>query len=145
MMDRDTFYAALDRGNGSLARELLTDLLAKAQSRVAETALEAAKLEFQLGQIAEGEWRLEDAAEYFARASQLRLAAMSPDEMAAHDAAQMESLTRGFTPAIKDICRETCAEFGEPPCWKLPELVQPCEQVTPCLECIDAANGPKGE
>ena len=41
----------------------------------------------------------------------------------------------GFDDAMKARCRETCAEFGEPPCWKLPELVQPCEQITPCDEC----------
>lgn len=42
----------------------------------------------------------------------------------------------GFTPQLEGICRNRCAEFGDPPCWTLPELVQPCEQITPCAECI---------
>ena len=41
----------------------------------------------------------------------------------------------GFTPALESACRERCAEFGEPPCWRLPELVSPCEHITPCDEC----------
>ena len=130
----------MDRGDRSLARALLTKLSAKVQARHAEAALEAARLEFKLGQIAEQEARMTDAAAHFARAAKLRLAAMSPEERAAHDAAQLESLARGFTPAIKSICLETCAAMGEPPCWRAPELVQPCEEVTPCQECIDAAN-----
>lgn len=46
----------------------------------------------------------------------------------------------GFTDAIKRICAETCAEFGDPPCWRLPELVQPCEHITPCDECLAAVD-----
>ncbi len=53
---------------------------------------------------------------------------------------------RGFTPALKEICRDTCGAMGEPPCWKLPDLVQPCEQITPCYQCLaKLANAPKGE
>jgi len=42
----------------------------------------------------------------------------------------------GFTPALEEICAERCAEFGDPPCHRLPELVQPCEHITPCDECL---------
>lgn len=42
----------------------------------------------------------------------------------------------GFTPEIESICAEVCAEFGDPPCWRLPELVQPCEPIKPCKECL---------
>jgi len=43
----------------------------------------------------------------------------------------------GFTPALEAICARRCAyPYGEPPCWQLPELVEPCEQITPCAECI---------
>lgn len=41
----------------------------------------------------------------------------------------------GFTPALQAICRERCACFGDPPCWRLPDLVEPCEHITPCPEC----------
>ena len=42
----------------------------------------------------------------------------------------------GFTPELMALCRDTCAEFGEPPCWQLPELSQPCELITPCEDCL---------
>jgi len=44
----------------------------------------------------------------------------------------------GFTEQIERICEETCADFGDPPCWMLPDLVEPCGQVTPCDECLAA-------
>ena len=44
----------------------------------------------------------------------------------------------GFTDEIKKLCAETCAEFGEPPCWMLPDLVEPCEHITPCADCAAA-------
>lgn len=48
----------------------------------------------------------------------------------------------GFTPKLMAICAERCADpFCEPPCWKLPQLVQPCEQITPCDECLAIAEG----
>lgn len=43
---------------------------------------------------------------------------------------------KGFTEALERICAATCAEFGDLPCWRLPELVEPCEQITPCDECL---------
>lgn len=42
----------------------------------------------------------------------------------------------GFTAELERICAERCAEFGDPACWRLPELVEPCEHVTPCDECL---------
>jgi len=47
----------------------------------------------------------------------------------------------GFTPRLRDLCADRCAEFGEPPCWRLPSLSQPCEHITPCAECIEEALG----
>lgn len=52
--------------------------------------------------------------------------------------ADMIENPQGFTPELKTLCRDTCAEFGDPPCWKLPELVQPCELIKPCAECLAA-------
>jgi len=46
---------------------------------------------------------------------------------------------QGFTLELETICAETCAEYGDPPCWMLPELVQPCEPITPCDECRQKA------
>lgn len=42
----------------------------------------------------------------------------------------------GFTEEIRALCRENCAQLGEPPCWELPELVQPCQKIMPCQECL---------
>jgi len=42
----------------------------------------------------------------------------------------------GFTEALMRACRERCAAVGDMPCWILPELVQPCEHITPCEECL---------
>ena len=50
----------------------------------------------------------------------------------------------GFTDQLRALCRETCAEFGEPPCWELPDLVEPCEHITPCAECLEAIAGGGG-
>ncbi len=42
----------------------------------------------------------------------------------------------GFTEELKAICAARCDdEAGEPPCYQLPELVEPCEHITPCAEC----------
>jgi len=42
----------------------------------------------------------------------------------------------GFTEEMKAICAARCDdEAGEPPCYQLPELVEPCEHITPCAEC----------
>ena len=45
----------------------------------------------------------------------------------------------GFTDGLRDQCRETCAEYGDPPCFMLPELCDPCDHITPCEECLAAA------
>lgn len=42
----------------------------------------------------------------------------------------------GFTPLLRRKCSENCARFGEPPCWRLPDLVDGCELITPCEECL---------
>ena len=43
---------------------------------------------------------------------------------------------QGFTDTLKTICAGRCGDYGEPPCWKLPELVEPCEIIEPCAECL---------
>lgn len=43
----------------------------------------------------------------------------------------------GFTSLLKQICGNIRSNFGDPPCWQLPEMVSPCEQITPCDECLD--------
>ena len=48
---------------------------------------------------------------------------------------------QGFTDELRNICADTCAEFGDPPCWKLPALVSPCEHITPCKECLAQVKG----
>lgn len=48
----------------------------------------------------------------------------------------------GFTQELQDICEKRCAETaGEPPCWKLPEITEPCEHITPCEECLADMKG----
>ena len=64
-------YDALDKGDLELARELFTKLAAMARNRREDAAIEEAKLEFELGNIAETEVRWLDAAEHFSRAADL--------------------------------------------------------------------------
>ena len=42
----------------------------------------------------------------------------------------------GFTNEIEVICERRCAEIGDTACWLLPSLVEPCEHITPCAECL---------
>ncbi len=44
----------------------------------------------------------------------------------------------GFTDTTRAICAESNAAMGEPPCRKLPDLVQPCQHITPCVDCLRA-------
>lgn len=41
----------------------------------------------------------------------------------------------GFTALHKQVCEIKCAEYGDPACWRLPDLADPCEHITPCEEC----------
>ena len=43
---------------------------------------------------------------------------------------------KGFNEGLRDICAGRCADIGDPPCWKLPELCEPCEEITPCAVCL---------
>ncbi len=45
----------------------------------------------------------------------------------------------GFTNELRELCRERCAQYGEPPCWTLPDIVEPCEHITPCEDCLNGA------
>jgi hypothetical protein len=51
---------------------------------------------------------------------------------------------QGFNAELERICQGRCGEFGEPACWRLPDLVEPCETITPCAECL-ADLEPKNE
>jgi len=46
-----------------------------------------------------------------------------------------------WTDELRAICADRCAyPYGEPPCWRLPELVDDCGHIEPCAECLaDAA------
>ncbi len=41
----------------------------------------------------------------------------------------------GFTDLHKQVCEGRCGQNGESPCYRLPEMVEPCEHITPCAEC----------
>jgi hypothetical protein len=43
---------------------------------------------------------------------------------------------QGFTDRLEDICETRCAEVGDPACWRLPALVEPCEHISPCADCL---------
>ncbi|MBF9050608.1 hypothetical protein GTF97_08175 [Roseobacter sp. HKCCD8767] len=45
----------------------------------------------------------------------------------------------GFDDRLLAICAAACAEFGDPPCWQLPDLVDPCEPIAPCANCLALA------
>lgn len=48
---------------------------------------------------------------------------------------------RGFNDDLLKRCADRCAEFGDPPCWKLPDLIEPFDEVvTPCDECLGNPN-----
>lgn len=51
----------------------------------------------------------------------------------------------GFDEALRLRCAARCAFYGDPPCWRLPELVEPCEQITPCEECLEDRPNPDKE
>ena len=45
-----------------------------------------------------------------------------------------------WTEELREICRDACAEYGDPPCWRLPELTSHAAGQTfePCKECLAA-------
>ena len=45
----------------------------------------------------------------------------------------------GFTDMLREMCEDRCAQYGEPACWRLPEIIEPCEHITPCEECLCGA------
>lgn len=46
----------------------------------------------------------------------------------------------GWTPELKRICEGRCADYGDPPCWKLPELTSDMKtKPKPCAGCLDVA------
>lgn len=49
----------------------------------------------------------------------------------------------GFTPKLRALCQDRCAGYGKPPCWRLHELAEGSEPVSPCEDCV--AGKPVGE
>lgn len=57
----------------------------------------------------------------------------------ASDAAAELGRAVGFSPGLADLCARNCAEVGDPPCHKLPELTSDAGEITPCQQCVAAA------
>lgn len=38
---------------------------------------------------------------------------------------------------LREICALRCGDYGEPACWRLPDLTSDCspDEITPCDEC----------
>lgn len=53
-----------------------------------------------------------------------------------YDVVPNDANPANFTPELETICAYRCAVTGDPPCWRLPDLVDPCEQITPCKDCV---------
>lgn len=49
---------------------------------------------------------------------------------------------QGFTEELKRICQGRCGDMGEPACWELPQMVEPCELITPCDDCLSEIKMP---
>lgn len=48
-----------------------------------------------------------------------------------------------WTDELRDRCRDTCAFYGEPPCFELHKLSSDCrEPLGPCIDCIDGKPSP---
>lgn len=47
-------------------------------------------------------------------------------------------LGEGWTDEIRERCRDNCAFFGDPPCFRLPELTSDAkgQAFTPCSDCL---------
>lgn len=58
-----------------------------------------------------------------------------PDEFEVLEVEPRIMNPNGFNRAIRKVCEERCREFGDPPCYELPTLSEPCDIVTPCDEC----------
>lgn len=50
----------------------------------------------------------------------------------------------GFTDELRERCRDRCAFYGDPPCWRLPEIAgdQLDEPIRPCEQCLTNAPNP---
>jgi hypothetical protein len=55
-----------------------------------------------------------------------------------------KGVVEGFTDELRQRCANACAEFGDPPCWKLPDLTSDCDGKTirPCQDCLLHLNFP---
>ena len=51
---------------------------------------------------------------------------------------RQKGTVEGFTDELREICRDYCAEAGDPPCWKLPDMTSDCDGkvIRPCAECL---------
>ena len=52
------------------------------------------------------------------------------------EAGKMVQTLAGWTPSLRVRCADRCAFYGEPPCWRLPDLTSDCEPITPCDDCL---------
>ncbi len=44
----------------------------------------------------------------------------------------------GFTPEIRTRCQDRCSFYGDPACYRMPDLVDDLDlPVTPCEDCIN--------
>lgn len=52
-----------------------------------------------------------------------------------------------WTDALRDRCADRCADFGEPACWRLPELSSDAAGlvILPCEECVAGTQVEPGE
>jgi hypothetical protein len=50
----------------------------------------------------------------------------------------MKGIVKDFDDELRKICAEKCADVGDPPCWKLPDMTSDCDDeiIEPCLECL---------
>ncbi len=53
---------------------------------------------------------------------------------------------REWTQPMRDRCQDECAEYGDPPCWRLHELTSDCPvPLAPCGECRAMLSARTGE
>lgn len=48
----------------------------------------------------------------------------------------------GFDDELREICRNSCGDVGDPPCWQLPEITSDCDDkvIRPCEQCLITLN-----
>lgn len=51
-----------------------------------------------------------------------------------------KGVVEGFTPELRERCRNRCADVGDSPCWQLPEITSDVDGqvIRPCTECLES-------